>query len=116
MGYLHANMVKYKLFPLALYVAVIFLTLPFLPGLFHLAFSGMKASPVARHAGAGASLPGLLDEIVQHALPNSVFDWYDVALKVGAVVLGVTAAAWWDWTGRLRRESSRGGPGLRRGI
>jgi hypothetical protein len=50
-------------------------------------------------AFASAAAVGLLDETVQHFLPNRVFDWYDVGLNAAAALLGLLAAAWWTWTG-----------------
>jgi hypothetical protein len=51
-------------------------------------------------AFCGAALTGLLDETVQHFLPNRVFDWYDVGLNGGASLLGVLLSRWWDAAGR----------------
>lgn len=66
--------------------------------------------PALRYGGAFllTSLVGLADEIVQHFLPTRVFDWYDVALNVGASLLGVLALAWWTLAGAAVRAT---GPG-----
>ena len=49
-------------------------------------------------AFAIAATVGFADEIVQIAIPNRVFDWYDVGLNISAALLGSAAAAWWRWT------------------
>jgi VanZ family protein len=66
----------------------------------------LRALPPPRNAGryflafAIAAAVGFVDEIVQIAIPNRVFDWYDVGLNAAAALLGAAAAAWWRWTGR----------------
>ena len=62
---------------------------------------------------AAASTVGLVDETVQHFLPNRVFDWYDVGLNSAAALLGLLTAAWWTWTSPGREETlfREGGPG-----
>lgn len=49
-----------------------------------------------------SALVGIADEVVQHFLPNRVFDLYDIALNSAASALGILAAAWWTWTDRVR--------------
>ncbi len=75
----------------------------------------LPGPPGARHYGGAflaASAVGLVDEVVQHFLPNRVFDWYDVALNVGASLLGVLALAWWSYAGAAARKAApRGGGG-----
>ena len=75
----------------------------------------LPGPPGAPHNGAGfliASAIGLADETVQYFLPNRVFDWYDVALNVGASLLGVLTLAWWSFAGKPSlREPPPGGAG-----
>jgi VanZ family protein len=65
----------------------------------------LRALPLPRTAGryftafATAAAVGFADELVQIAIPNRVFDWYDVGLNASAALLGAITAAWWHWTG-----------------
>lgn len=63
-------------------------------------------------AFAAAATVGFADEIVQIAIPNRVFDWYDVGLNASAALLGSVTAAWWRWTGPGEEagEIDRGSP------
>ena len=58
---------------------------------------GNGAAPYAA-AVLATAVTGLGDEVVQHFLPNRVFDWYDVALNSAAGLIGVLLAIWWKWT------------------
>ncbi len=53
-------------------------------------FSRMKAYELAFLM---SSLFGLVDEVIQHALPNRVFEWRDVVTNVIASALGLIVAA-----------------------
>jgi VanZ family protein len=78
----------------------------------------LRTLPPPRTAGsyfvafAAAAAVGFADEIVQIAIPNRVFDWYDVGLNAAASFLGTVTAAWWRWTGpgdeALAKNSNRG--------
>jgi VanZ family protein len=70
----------------------------------------LDGPPLMALAVAAAALTGLVDETIQHFLPNRVFDWYDVALNGGSALLGVLFSSWWDLTEKLKGEASRGGP------
>jgi hypothetical protein len=65
----------------------------------------LRVLPTPQTAGsylvafAAAAAVGFADEIVQIAIPNRVFDWYDVGLNGSAALLGSVTAAWWRWTG-----------------
>jgi len=77
----------------------------------------LRALPTPRTAGsylvafAAAAAVGFADEIVQIAIPNRVFDWYDVGINASAALLGSVTAAWWRWTGpgeeALAKNSNR---------
>ena len=72
-----------------------------------LIINALPAPRRAVHYGtalACAALVGAVDEAVQYYVPNRFFDPWDIALNAAAAALGVLAAAWWTWTGNLRRE------------
>jgi hypothetical protein len=68
--------------------------------------SHLVGPPLMALAVATAALTGLVDETVQHFLPNRVFDWYDVALNGGSALLGVLFSSWWDLTEKINPDHS----------
>ncbi len=64
------------------------------------ALGGAAPAPLA--GGLAAAGIGLLDEAVQHFVPQRVFDLWDVALNAAAAALGALALAWWRWAGEAR--------------
>ncbi len=71
------------------------------------AANGRLSTPPALAAFLVASAVGLLDECIQIALPNRVFDWEDILFNVLAVLAAVLGLATIRWTRRRSRSGLR---------